>query len=172
MPVFDESDVNYNLGLSSLSLSQNKINERVPNWLLENWNSGFISIFEPLSKLVHVNIKILRESMSRGYDLCILDLSYNLLAGDIILTICNASSLELLNLAYIYITNWQVITVLEVLICQEINLKGRFKMLLESFMHSKGSSVGIVISFNEYARRCDFCRTNQPEQFWSLKSFP
>ncbi|CAJ2633785.1 unnamed protein product [Trifolium pratense] len=77
--------------LDSLDLSNNKLNGRVPTWLIETSRSL------NLSQNCFTSI----DQISRNIDqLFGLDLSFNLLEGDITLSICNMSSLQLLNLAH------------------------------------------------------------------------
>ncbi|CAI8587045.1 unnamed protein product [Vicia faba] len=78
----------------SLDMSNNKLNGRVPNWLLETINSlGFLN----LSQNMFTSID---HSSRSGYQISYLDLSYNLLQGELSASICNMSSLEFLNLAH------------------------------------------------------------------------
>ncbi|XP_058742861.1 receptor-like protein 9DC3 [Vicia villosa] len=80
--------------LKYLALSNNKLYGRLPNWLLE------IDSLQVLS-LSH-NLFTSMDQFSRIHwnRLIGLDLSFNLLGGDISLSICNTSSLEFLNLAH------------------------------------------------------------------------
>ncbi|XP_058742846.1 receptor-like protein 50 isoform X2 [Vicia villosa] len=113
-----ESNVNYNfsqlteLDLSSLSLTQlpklsrkpsklqyidlsdNKINGSVPNWLLETMDSsGFMNLSQNLFTSID-------EFSSKNYRLSNLDLSFNLLQGELHASICHMSLLRILNLAH------------------------------------------------------------------------
>jgi len=79
--------------LKYFDLSNNKINGRVPNWSLKMMrSSGFLNLSQNLFTSI--------EEISRNnYQVGGLDLSYNLLRGEIFVSICNMSSLGLLNLA-------------------------------------------------------------------------
>ncbi|XP_058745000.1 receptor like protein 22-like [Vicia villosa] len=79
--------------LYSLDMSNNKLNGRVPDWLLETMNSiGFLN----LSQNMFTSIDQISTS---SYRLGSLDLSLNLLHGELSSSICNMSSLQYLNLA-------------------------------------------------------------------------
>ncbi|CAJ2633788.1 unnamed protein product [Trifolium pratense] len=80
--------------LNYLSLSDNKLFGRVPNWLLEIGSLQFLDLSH--------NMFTSMDQFSRNHwhFFYALDLSFNLLAGDISLSICNTSSLQLLNLAH------------------------------------------------------------------------
>ncbi|KAI5432733.1 hypothetical protein KIW84_020147, partial [Lathyrus oleraceus] len=79
--------------LDSLDMSDNKLNEIVPNWLLETINSfGFLNLSQNLFTSI--------DQPSRStYRLSFLDLSSNLLQGDLSMSICNMNALQFLNLA-------------------------------------------------------------------------
>ncbi|XP_058742821.1 receptor-like protein 7 [Vicia villosa] len=80
--------------LYSLDMSNNKFNGRVPNWLLETVNS---LRYLNLSQNMFTSI----DQISRSNQwLIYLDLSYNLLQGELSASICNLSSLQFLNLAH------------------------------------------------------------------------
>ncbi|KAK2404896.1 receptor protein 9DC3 [Trifolium repens] len=82
--------------LDYLDLSNNKLSGRVPSWLLETVDSFAVRVLN-LSQNFFMSInQISREN----YQLYGLDLSYNLLDGDLPVSICNMSSLQLLNLAH------------------------------------------------------------------------
>ncbi|KAK2378064.1 receptor protein 9DC3 [Trifolium repens] len=80
--------------LSSLTLSDNKLFGRLPNWLLKIDSLKYLvlshNMFTSMDQLARNQWKNLRG----------LDLSFNLLAGEIPLSICNKSSLIFLNLAH------------------------------------------------------------------------
>jgi len=77
--------------LDYFDLSNNKLNGRVPNWLFETAESL------DLSHNCFTSI----DQISRNVDqLGSLDLSFNLLEGDISLSICSMKSLRFLNLAH------------------------------------------------------------------------
>jgi len=77
--------------LESLDLSNNKLNGTVSNWLLETSRSLNLS----------QNLFASIDQISRNNDqLGDLDLSFNLLVGNLSVSICNVSSLEFLNLGH------------------------------------------------------------------------
>ena len=84
------------LSLNYLDLSNNKLNGRVPNWLLKH-NSWY---FVNLSRNMFTSIDQLFNISRPDNYFKILDLSFNLLDGEIPLAVCNISSLEFLNLGY------------------------------------------------------------------------
>ncbi|CAI8587052.1 unnamed protein product [Vicia faba] len=80
--------------LYSLDMSNNKLYGRVPDWLLETMNDqGFLN----LSQNMFTSIDQISTS---SYRLGSLDLSLNLLHGELSSSICNMSSLKFLNLAH------------------------------------------------------------------------
>jgi len=83
-------------GLQYLDLSNNKMSGGVPNWLY-GVDTGYSHLFVNLSQ----NLFTSMDQFSRNLwqDIDGLDLSYNLLADDISLSICNASGLLFLSLA-------------------------------------------------------------------------
>ncbi|XP_058742822.1 receptor-like protein 7 isoform X1 [Vicia villosa] len=80
--------------LSSLDMSNNRFTGRVPNWLLATIAEDGILI---LSQNMFTSIDHISTS---SYQLGSLDLSLNLLQGELSASICNMSSLKFLNLAH------------------------------------------------------------------------
>ena len=82
--------------LMILDLSNNKLNGRMPNWLLEKNFLQFLNLsqnfFTSIDQWINVN-------RSNGYFYA-LDLGFNLLDGEIPFAVCNISSLAFLNLGY------------------------------------------------------------------------
>ncbi|CAI8587044.1 unnamed protein product [Vicia faba] len=80
--------------LYSLDMSNNRFTGRVPNWLLEKMNDqGYLN----LSQNMFTSID---QISTTSYQLSSLDLSFNLLQGELSASICNMSSLKFLNLAH------------------------------------------------------------------------
>jgi len=77
-----------------LDLSNNKLHGRMSNWLLKKNSLKFLNLSQNLFMSIDQWINV---NTSNGY-LLGLDLSFNLLDGEIPLTVCNISSLEFLNL--------------------------------------------------------------------------
>ncbi|XP_027356300.1 receptor-like protein 53 [Abrus precatorius] len=79
--------------LSYIDLSYNKLDGRSPNWLLHEMDSlSFLNLSN--------NLLTSMDQLPRNYGFSYLDLSFNLLAGDISSLICNATSLVILNLSH------------------------------------------------------------------------
>ncbi|XP_052736365.1 receptor-like protein 9DC3 [Vigna angularis] len=79
--------------LIELDLSNNKLNGTVPKWLHEIDSLGYLYLSQNL-------LTTPMKQFSRNYNLQFLDLSFNLLTGDISSSICNVSSLESLVLSH------------------------------------------------------------------------
>ncbi|XP_020207238.1 receptor-like protein 6 [Cajanus cajan] len=79
--------------VSFMDLSNNKLNGRIPNWLHEMGSLFFLNLSQNL-------LTTPLGQFSMNYGLYYLDLSFNLLIGDISSSICNASSLEFLILSH------------------------------------------------------------------------
>ncbi|KAK2378175.1 receptor protein Cf-9 [Trifolium repens] len=77
--------------LTSLDMSNNKLNGEVPNWLLEK-GLQFLNLSQ--NSLTSID-QMSGNNLPDG-----LDLSFNLLDGEVSLSICNKSSIVLLNLAH------------------------------------------------------------------------
>ncbi|WVY91782.1 hypothetical protein V8G54_037296 [Vigna mungo] len=79
--------------LRDLDLSNNKLNGTVPEWLHEMDSLYFLNLSQNL-------LTTPMKQFSRNYNLQFLDLSFNLLTGDISSSICNVSSLNVLLLSH------------------------------------------------------------------------
>ncbi|XP_068489451.1 receptor-like protein 9DC3 [Phaseolus vulgaris] len=79
--------------LIELDLSNNKLNGTMPKWLHEMGSLQFLS-------LSHNLLTTPINQFSRNYNLNILDISFNLLTGDMSSSICNASNLQVLILSH------------------------------------------------------------------------
>ncbi|CAI8587050.1 unnamed protein product [Vicia faba] len=75
-----------------LDLSNNKINGTVPNWLLERVSLEMLNLSQNL-------FTSMDEISSNNYQFDHLDLSSNLLHGELSMSICNLISLRILNMA-------------------------------------------------------------------------
>ncbi|XP_058744998.1 receptor-like protein 7 [Vicia villosa] len=82
------------VSLYHLDMSNNKLTGRVPNWLLETMNdNGVLNLSQNLfTSIDHIS--------TSNYRFSSLDLSYNLLQGELSMSICNMTSLTFLNLAH------------------------------------------------------------------------
>jgi len=84
--------------LKSLDLSNNKLSGRIANWLPQKNSMLYLNLsqnfFTSMDKLIHF----------AGGEFYGLDLSFNLLDGEIPLAVCNISSLQFLNLAHNQLT--------------------------------------------------------------------
>ncbi|XP_027330996.1 receptor-like protein 34 [Abrus precatorius] len=78
--------------LGYLDMSNNGLAGRVPNWLHEMSSLYYLNFSQ--------NLLTSLDQFPLNYQLKGLDLSFNLLAGDISSSICNASSLRILNLSH------------------------------------------------------------------------
>ncbi|KAK7390516.1 hypothetical protein VNO78_25824 [Psophocarpus tetragonolobus] len=79
--------------LSYLDLSHNNLSGSEPNWLLHEMSSlSFLNLSN--------NLLTSMDQVLKNYRLNYLDLSFNLMACDISLLICNSSSLVILNLSH------------------------------------------------------------------------
>ncbi|XP_047149474.1 receptor-like protein 11 [Vigna umbellata] len=79
--------------LTELDLSNNKLNGTVPKWLHEIDSLNYLNLSQNL-------LTTPMKQFSRNYNLQFLDLSLNLLTGDISSSICNVSSLNVLLLSH------------------------------------------------------------------------
>ena len=133
--------------LDYLDISNNKLNRRMPNWLLEKNSLKFLNLSQNLFMSIDQWINVNRSNGLLG-----LDLSGNLLDGEIPLVVCKFSSLEFLNLGYNNLTGIIPQCLAESTSLQVLNLQmNRFHGTLPSNF----SKYSKIVSLNLYGNKLE-----------------